>query len=351
MHSSAQKAPMSRFDEIERFVAQSGYAAAPISLLAGDASFRKYWRVTTGDGTLVVMDAPPEHENIAPFMDVTQLLHALGARAPKIHAQDQERGFLLLEDLGDNLYSKALSLSPKEEGAMYRAACEALVVLHEESGKHAAVAATLPKYDEAVYLREVGLLAEWFLVQVHGQEIARTLREEWLGLWKDVLANATLEQNVLVHRDYHADNLLWLQATGVARVGMLDYQDALLGDGIYDVISLLEDARRDVSPETVDACKAFMLAQSGASKEAFELRYNVLAAQRNCKIIGIFTRLCVRDGKARYLDFMPRVWAHLLRDMAHPALAPVKRFLDAHVPTAYHGVFQADVTRGGIVLA
>ena len=350
MPSTARKAPMSRFDEIEQFVASAGYEGAPISLLAGDASFRKYWRVKAATGTLVVMDAPPEHENITPFIEVTRLLLALGARAPKIHAQDHERGFLLLEDLGDNLYSKALAAQPAGEAMMYQAACEALSVLHRESGKNKAVAATLPRYDDAVYLREVALLAEWFLVQVHGQEIAKTLREEWLAIWKDVLKTAKLEQNILVHRDYHADNLLWLEGEGTARVGMLDYQDALLGDALYDVISLLEDARRDVSPETVVACKAFMLKDCGASKDDFDLRYAVLAAQRNSKIIGIFTRLCVRDGKARYLDFMPRVWGHLLNDIEHPALAPVKQFIDTHVPAAYRGAFQADVTRGGIVI-
>lgn len=350
MSLTAKKVPMSRLDEIEQFVASAGYAGAPVTLLAGDASFRKYWRVSTADGSLVVMDAPPEHENIAPFIQVTELLLTLGLRAPKIHAHDHDRGFLLLEDLGDNLYSKALLKHPADEAAMYRQACEALSVLHRESGKHKAVATSLPRYDEAVYLREVALLAEWFLVQVHGQEIARGLRDEWLDIWRGVLRNAAPEQNVLVHRDYHADNLLWLDDTGITRVGMLDYQDALLGDALYDVISLLEDARRDVSPETVEACKAFMLNDCGATKDRFSVRYHVLAAQRNSKIIGIFTRLCVRDGKARYLDFMPRVWGHLLRDIEHPTLAPVKQFIDAHVPLAYRGVFEADVTRGGIVI-
>lgn len=349
MHVSAKLAPMSRRVEMEQFVAEAGYAGAPIALLAGDASFRKYWRVQVPDGTLVLMDAPPEHEDVAPFMRVTAMLRAMGLCAPAIHAHDTVRGFLLLEDLGDNLFSKALAGNGSAEAGMYQAACEALVHMHVQSRNNVAQIAELAVYDASVYLREVALFAEWFLVQVHGQSIAADLRDEWLAIWRGVLAGAGLVQEVLVHRDYHADNLLWHEGKGIARVGMLDYQDALFGDPLYDVISLLEDARRDVSAATVEACKTALQRSDQHDAESFARRYHVLAAQRNCKIIGIFTRLCVRDGKSRYLEYMPRVWGHLLGDMTHPVLAPVKAFIDTHVPAAYRSVFQADTARGGLI--
>jgi len=351
MHASVKLAPMSRQSEMEQFVADAGHAGAPISLLAGDASFRKYWRVNVQGSSLVLMDAPPEHEDVRPFIQVTNLLRDMGLKAPSVHAQDLQRGFLLLEDLGDSLFSRTLMVGADQEAAMYQAACDALVKIGAESKKHAALSSALPPYDAAVYLREVALFAEWFLVQVHGQAIAKSLRDDWLQIWRDVLAHAGLTNEVLVHRDYHADNLLWLAGEGTDRVGMLDYQDALYGDPLYDVISLLEDARRDVAPAVVAQCKAFMQTSTHTNADDFARRYHVLAAQRNCKIVGIFTRLCVRDGKARYLDYMPRVWGHLLGDITHPSLAPVKAFIDTHVPAAYRGVFTADVTRGGLVIA
>lgn len=343
---------MQRKEQIKQFLTQHGHGEDTISLLAGDASFRKYWRITNLNGaTLVLMDAPPEHEDIRPFVRVSGLLNQAGLRVPAIKAQDAMQGFLLLEDLGDSIFTQLLKQSLQQEPLFYETACDALIALQAYSQQQPAIATQLPAYDEAVYLREVNLFAEWFLVQVHGAKKAKLLRQEWQNLWQNILSQAELQQNCLVHRDYHADNLLWLQAEGIQRVGLLDYQDALWGDPLYDLASLLEDARRDVASQTVEYCKNRVFEQLGESKEKLQQRYDVLAAQRNCKIVGIFVRLAVRDNKPRYLEYLPRVWAHLQRDISAPILAPVSAFIKEHVPLIYQGAFQADANQGGIIAA
>ncbi len=336
-----------RGDLMDDFLTRIGWDGAVRRMLAGDASFRRYERVHYGERIAVLMDAPPPWEDVRPFIAVTDMLAGCKVSVPNIIARDEERGFLLLEDLGDLSFTKLLKSEPARELELYRAAVDALVVIHAASTTQAA---GLPPYNEAVYLREAALFAEWFLPQIHGMEKARALREEYLAIWRGILAATKLEQVCLVHRDYHADNLFWLsERDGHRAVGMIDYQDALLGDAAYDLASLLEDARRDVAAETVADCTARYVAGIGADVEAFGAHYAVLAAQRNAKIIGIFCRLCIRDGKAHYLDYLPRVWGHFLKDISHPLLQPLAEFVAAHVPQMYRGAFVADVAMGGIV--
>lgn len=340
MSEKPKKRP-DRGPEMDAFLARTGRGSATRRMLAGDASFRRYERVDHENRIMVLMDAPPPWEDVGPFIAVTQLLENAGVSVPKILDADEAEGFLLLEDLGDGILTRVLKNEPSRERELYTAACEALLAL-----QHGSVRGHLPAYDETVYLREVALFAEWFLPQIVGIEKAKLLREEWLNLWRDVVRAVPLQQAVLVHRDYHADNLLWLHdREGHRAIGMLDYQDALWGDAAYDLVSLLEDARRDVAPATVKACYDAFAATQGAD---FGLRYAVLGAQRNAKIIGIFTRLCVRDGKAHYLDYLPRVWGHFLHDLENPALSAVKKFVDTHVPGQWRGAFSADLTMGGI---
>ena len=339
--SEKPKTRPDRGPQMDAFLQRIGRGSATRRMLAGDASFRRYERVDHNSKIMVLMDAPPPWEDVGPFIAVTRLLEKAGVSVPAILDADEAEGFLLLEDLGDAILTRVLKAEPQRELELYTAACEALLTLQKQSPRE-----HLPPYDDAVYLREVALFAEWFLPQIVGVEKARTLRGEWLDLWKRVLATAPLQQAVLVHRDYHADNLLWLHdREGHRAIGMLDYQDALWGDAAYDLVSLLEDARRDVRPETVKACYDAFAKHQDAD---FATRYALLGAQRNAKIIGIFARLCVRDGKAHYLDYLPRVWEHFLHDLQHPALAEVKRFVDAQVPDKWRGAFAADLSIGGI---
>jgi aminoglycoside/choline kinase family phosphotransferase len=336
--------------EMDRFLARIGWHGAVRSMLAGDASFRRYERVHHQNTIAVLMDAPPPWEDVRPFLAVTEHLKNFGLSVPTILAADEAEGFLLLEDLGDHSFTKLLKAQPSRERELYLAATQALAAIHRASrADTATLAAALKPYDMSVYLREAALLAEWFLPQVVGIDRARALHDEYLALWKNILQAANLRQTCLVHRDYHADNLFWLDDRADHHaVGMIDYQDALWGDPAYDLASLLEDARRDVSASTTADCFARFSTDLGENAHDFAVRYSVLAAQRNAKIIGIFTRLCVRDGKAHYLDFLPRVWAHFTRDLTHPALAPMRDFIDAHVPAKWRGSFHADAGIGGI---
>lgn len=340
-----------RSAEMDQFLTRVGWEGATRCMLAGDASFRRYERVHHNNVIAVLMDAPPPWEDVRPFASVTAQLAQFGLSVPRILAADEEEGFLLLEDLGDASFTRLLRQYPAREREIYLEATQALVTIYRAGQEDkASLAKNLKPYDMQVYLREVGLFAEWFLPQVVGMERARLLREEYLSLWKKILEEATLEQDCLVHRDYHADNLFWLaDRSGHQAVGMIDYQDALLGDSAYDLASLLEDARRDVDPRTTADCFAYYVTETKQNAHAFANRYAVLAAQRNAKIIGIFVRLTVRDGKPHYLDYLPRVWAHFLHDISHPALAPIRAFVEAHVPQSYRGAFDADLSLGGIV--
>lgn len=335
---------------MDAFLTHIGWAGATRQMLAGDASFRRYERVTHAGIIAVLMDAPPPWEDVRPFIAVTKHLTACGLSVPDILAADEASGFLLLEDLGDASFTRMLKAKPAREGELYTAATQALIRLYRESKAHAAAfSKALPPYDMAVYLREAALLVEWFLPQIMGVARAQALRAEYLALWQSILSSAGLKQSCLVHRDYHADNLFWLEErAGHAAVGMIDYQDALWGDAAYDLASLLEDARRDVAAETAAECLALFTRETGEDAMGFAGRYAVLAAQRNAKIIGIFCRLAVRDGKAHYTDYLPRVWAHFAHDLRHPLLAPIRKFIDMHVPVAWRGAFVADVSIGGV---
>lgn len=352
MTAALPKIRPDRSAAMDAFLERIGWSGATRQVLAADASFRRYERVTWQGRIAVLMDAPPPWENVRPFIAVTEMLAGCGASVPGIIARDEAEGFLLLEDLGDLSFTKLLRAEPMREREIYLAATDALVRIYRASqAQSGTLSVVLQPYDMDVYLREACLFAEWFLPQIHGIEKARQLREEYRNLWRALIAQAKLKQRCLVHRDYHADNLFWLaNRTGDAAVGMIDYQDALWGDPAYDLASLLEDARRDVSETTEADCFAHFSTEIGEPAQAFAARYAVIAAQRNAKIIGIFTRLCVRDGKAHYLDYLPRVWKHFLSDLNHPVMHPLRRFVDAHVPSQWRGSFTANPNIGGIVV-
>lgn len=349
--SALPKVRPERGDAMDQFLTRIGWEGAVRSMLAGDASFRRYERVRYKDTVAVLMDAPPPWEDVRPFIAVTQTLGSCGVTVPTIIAQDEEQGFLLLEDLGDLSFTRLLRNHPERERDIYSAATDALIAIYMTSRAMPQVlGAAVPPYDMAVYLREVGLFAEWFLPQIHGMERAVALRKDWLATWEQVLTSMHPKQNCLVHRDYHADNLFWLEGRdSYQAVGMIDYQDALWGDPAYDLASLLEDARRDVDPTTVAECFARYSTAIGEQAQEFAARYAVVAAQRNAKIIGIFVRLCVRDGKTHYVDYLPRVWRHFLHDLSHPQLEPVRAFVQHYVPENYRGHFEVKLDLGGIV--
>ncbi|MBL28633.1 MAG: aminoglycoside phosphotransferase [Rhodospirillaceae bacterium] len=324
--------PSERGEAISAFLADAGWGGVAVVPLAGDASFRRYFRLEDGGRRAVLMDAPPPHEDVRPFAAMGRHLSGLGYSAPAILAEDAETGLLLLEDLGDATYTRCLATGG-DEPALYAAAVDLLADLHR-----AAPPASLAPYDEAAYLREADLLIDWFWPAVDPGANPDAVRAAYHDAWRAVLPEWRANDVVLVLRDYHADNLMWLpDRSGHARVGLLDFQDALAGSPAYDVVSLLEDARRDVRPALADAMIGRYCRAAGCDEEGFRASYAILGAQRNAKIVGIFTRLARRDGKPLYLDLIPRVWRLLEGDLGHPALAPVRAWFDATIPPEKRG--------------
>lgn len=309
------------------FLSRHGWDGAEILPLAGDASFRRYFRVRAPGRSAVLMDAPPDKEDIGPFLAIAAELDARGLSAPQALAIDRESGLLLLEDFGDRLVGPVLRHDPSPERAIYADAIRILDLLSKQ-----AAPSGLAPYDEAVMLREVRLFTEWYAPAVGLAVDEKGFDAAWQAVWRDVL-DVVADDPVLVLRDYHADNLLLLDRPGLKRLGLLDFQDALAGHPAYDLVSLLQDARRDVSPELEEEMLAeYLAAGAWAEPERFRAHYEILGAQRNTKILGIFTRLWRRDGKPGYLAYQPRVWGYLERNLRHPALAPVARWFDANVP-------------------
>jgi len=329
-----------RLEQITQLLLGTAFEDAQLHPLAGDASFRRYIRLRKGNKTAMLMDAPPDKEDVRPFVAVAEFLHKHGFSAPFIHARHEENGLLLLEDLGDDSFSSVLKITPAQETELYSAAIDVLAHWHDTAvGFAKPQQLLLPHYDEALLMREVALFTDWYLPQIVGAEKAAELGGEYLAIWKTLLAQAHLSTNLWVHRDYHADNLMWLpERESHKRVGLLDFQDGVYGDAAYDLVSLLEDARRDVPQTLANAMLNRYIAMLGIDRDRFLTAYAVLGAQRNCKIVGIFSRLAARDGKLSYLQFLPRVWRHLEHDLEHPLLAPLKNWMNKYIPTDKRGV-------------
>jgi aminoglycoside/choline kinase family phosphotransferase len=310
------------------FLAKTLWKNAARNPLAADASGRSYERLTLDGVTAILMNAPYEAgEDVRPFVSVTDMLNSFGLAPPTIIAMDLENGFLLLEDLGNDLYARICKTTPKLETTLYSAAIDVLTVLHKNDAPK-----SLPPYDIAVYLRETQLLTQWYMPALTG-ELPPESQMEFDTIANETFAQIPSEKPVLVMRDYHAENLLWLpDRDTVCRVGLLDYQDALAGHPAYDLVSLLEDARRDTSPELRAEMIAQYLEKSDHDVSSFMASYALLGAQRHLKIIGIFARLSLRDGKVHYVDLIPRVWNHLMRDLKHPACAKLSTWITQHVP-------------------
>ncbi len=312
-------------DTAPAFLARHGWGGARIAPLAGDASFRRYFRVHADDGsTAVLMDAPPEKEDSRPFLAIGRQLHDMGFSAPQALATELDIGLVLLEDFGDDRVGPVLVREPGRERAVYETAVDILAALHQLP------AGPVPPYAEPELLREARLFPDWYLPAMNITE-ASGYDAAWAPLWAAVRA----EPPVLVLRDYHADNLMIIDRPGLRGLGLLDYQDALAGHPAYDLASLLQDIRRTVSPALEAAMiDRYLAARPGVDGAAFRTAYAILAAQRNIKILGVFTRLYVRDGKAGYPAFHPRLWELVTRNLADPALAPVADWFAAHVPAA-----------------
>ncbi len=317
-------------DWLERELGLSGFALEPAS---GDASFRRYFRLTLPDGaTRIVMDAPPEWEDCRPFVSVARAFEALGLHVPHIFSEDLERGFLLLSDLGSLLYLDALDA--KTVGRLYGDALGALAVIQACGPRE-----ELPPYDRAKLLEEMELFREWLV----GEQLGLTLQEEEQRMldrtFELLIANALEQPQVCVHRDYHSRNLL---VTASPNPGILDFQDAMLGPVTYDLVSLLRDCYIRWPREQVEqwAMNYYLLAlQSGVLRNEHEERFlrwfDLMGVQRHLKAAGIFARLNRRDGKPGYLKDIPRTLGYIV-ELApdYPELAGLGSFIERRVLSA-----------------
>ena len=306
---------------LEAFLDRAGWAGALVEPLPGDASFRRYFRIRKGERTAMLMDAPPPHEDPEPFLRAGRWLDDNGMRPPRILADDARRGLVLLEDFGEVRMRDSLDEWPQDEAEIYTAAVDTLKDLHRLP------AGPFLDYSLQEYQREARLFLDWYCP---AQNLYVDLRS-WTSAWDAVLTTMLPRQRpgVTVLRDYHAENIMLLGS--LHKQGLLDFQDALVGHRAYDLVSLLQDARRDVSPQLEQAMLAHYL-KGEPDPETFLADYARIGAQRNAKIVGIFVRLWRRDGKPRYLSLIPRVWALLERDLAHPALAPVADWFSENIP-------------------
>ena len=347
-----------RMARIRRFLDGNGFGAAERRRIQGDASTRSYERLARGTENIIMMnsprrtDGPPVRdgkpysavahlaEDVTPFIAMARGLTERGFSAPRILAAEREAGLLLLEDLGSELVVEGDPPAPIEE--RYTAAVDVLAALHamqlpELLPVEPGLDYRLPGYDRDALSIEAELLLDWYLPKL-GAPLSNAAREGFAALWSEAFAAIEGAPTTWVLRDYHSPNLLWLsEREGFKRIGLLDFQDAVMGPAAYDVASLLQDARVDV-PEALEL--ALLTRYTRARREAdpyfnmaeFAQLYATLAAQRASKILGIFARLEKRDGKPQYVRHMPRVWAYLRRALSHPSLSELQRWYRAHVP-------------------
>lgn len=297
-----------------KFLAKVGLQNAEIKKIAGDASFRFYYRIFAAEKIFILMFAPPAYEDIKPFISVDKFLVSNGFSAPKIFAIDYENGFILLEDLGDETYGRALAVAPDKELQLYEKACDCLIALHE-----AAPPKNLSHYNAAALFREVMLFVDWYVPLQKKKQMTLEEKSEFKFLWFQLFDLLDKENQVVVLRDFHADNLMVLhERDSHKQVGLLDFQDALIGSKAYDLVSLFEDARRDVDKRNIQRLFNYFLLASGCDKKSLTTDYEILSLQRNLKILGIFCRLSMRDGKDHYLKLLPRVLV-FVEDRAYSA--------------------------------
>jgi aminoglycoside/choline kinase family phosphotransferase len=331
-----QRPAVDRTGEVEAFLRSSGWPDAEVALLAQDASYRAYHRVRRNGATAVLMDAPPHLEDVRPFLDIAGQLARFGYSAPKILARDVARGLLLLEDFGDRTFTRILA-DPAEtvwsEEALYALAVDLIADLHERSDH---VGYSAPPYHGDRLVEEADRMLRWYAPLVLGDVVPTDAAEAYRAVWHAATPVMTTAADTLVLRDFHVDNLMILEGReGLARCGLLDFQDALSGHPAYDLVSLLQDSRRDLAPGLEQAMlERYRARRHIADWDGFLRAYHALGAQRAIKVLGQFGRQLGFWGRTTYLIHIPRIWAHVERDLALSGLEEVRAWLDRVMPPA-----------------
>jgi len=351
-------AQVARLKALRQFLDDAGYADARRLRMPGDASTRSYARLVRDDGVVILMNAPRRAdgpavydgksysaavhlaEDVKPFVAIDNGLRARGFSAPSIHHADLDAGFLITEDFGSAGFIEGDPPRPIAE--RYEAATDMLAALHREALPEILPVApqityAIPIFDTDALLVEVGLMLEWYMPD-RGAELTDNMRAEFVMMWRDLLSKPASAARTWALRDFHSPNLIWLdERPGTARVGIIDFQDAVLGPAAYDLVSLLQDARVDVPEQLELALLTRYIKARRASDDSFDPAgfaelYAIMSAQRNTRLLGTFARLNRRDGKPQYLRHQPRIWTYLNRSLAHPVLARAREWYSANVP-------------------
>ncbi len=337
MQSQKQKMSLdvdvSRREKRENFLKSLGWKDVVMEMMPVDASFRRYYRLQGAPQPMLLMEDPPDRPKVPPFVmvepyiKIADYLRSLGLRTPKTYYRDIPNGLLIIEDFGDDTYTRLFDKGADPE-PLYELAVDVLVHLHRHPKRSDLL---LPEYNDTRLMIEVMLLLEWYVPALTGEKPSDEMKESFAKVWKSLFAKLPKNQETLVLRDYHIDNLMRApHAKGLRSCGLLDFQDALTGQFSYDLMSLLEDARRDV-PEDLQKhlYDRYMKGMDGKIDSAgFDYSFHVLAAQRHAKVLGIFIRLSMRDGKDRYLKFIPHVRKLFMKSLADPALKPLKEWFE-----------------------
>jgi aminoglycoside/choline kinase family phosphotransferase len=303
------------------FLKSAGYAGAELRPIAGDASSRSYARFWTDAGSLILMDAPPP-ENVGIFADMATALRLRGYSAPEVMAEDRENGLLLLEDLGDDIIARLIEKGAPEE-VLYRLAVDFLIDLATLPPPE-----FLPDFSDDYVMAQNEMFLDYYVPEKLEAPLSATAREFYDDIWRNLLPRLHVGPKVMLLRDFHSENLLYLKdREGVKALGLLDFQDALKGPPAYDLVSLLQDARRDVNYTLAEEMMYRYLDRTGLEEEAFRLSYAALGAHRALRIMGIFIRLANEYGKPRYLEMIPRMRGHLAANTAHPGLSALQNWL------------------------
>ena len=351
-------AQVARFKALRQFLTDAGYADAKRQRMAGDASTRSYARLIRDDGVVILMNSPrrPDGpaiydgksysaavhlaEDVKPFVAIAGGLRERGFSAPAIHHADLDAGFLITEDFGNAGFIEGDPPRPIAE--RYQVAADMLAALHREPMPEILPLApqityAIPIFDTEALLVEAGLMLEWYLPD-RGAEPTNNMRAEFVMMWRNLLSKPAAAPKTWVLRDFHSPNLIWLgERSDIARVGIIDFQDAVLGPAAYDLVSLLQDARIDI-PESLELAlltryiKARRASDDRFDPAGFAELYAIMSAQRNTRLLGTFARLNRRDGKPQYLRHQPRIWTYLNRSLAHPALSRAREWYSANVP-------------------
>jgi len=303
------------------FLEKNALVDAKREPLAGDASARRYERIRANDKSVILMDAPPP-EDVSSFVAIAGALKERGYSAPEIYAGNTEQGFLLLEDLGDDLFARLFESDTPEE-ALYRLAVDFLINLAKSP-----TPTFLPEFSDAYVMKQNEMFLDFYVPEKLGEPLATGPREIYMGIWQSLLPRMRVEPDVMLLRDFHSENLIYLKdREGLKALGLLDFQDALKGPAAYDLVSLLQDARRDVDEAMAEELIYHYLDKTGVDEAEFRESYAILGAHRALRILGIFVRLAKVDGKERYLDMIPRMQKHLMGNLAHPGLTALRNWL------------------------